>query len=37
MAQTSMKRLGSVRHPEARVIVTTPSSSGWRSVSMADL
>ena len=37
MAHTSMKRLGSVREPEARVMVTKPSSSGWRSVSSAAL
>ena len=33
MAHTSMNRLGSVRVPAARVMVTTPSSSGWRSAS----
>ena len=37
MAHTSMKRLGSVREPVARVMVMTPSSKGWRSVSSADL
>ena len=37
MAHTSMKRLGSVREPVARVMVTCPSSSGWRRVSSADL
>ena len=37
MAHTSMKRLGSVSVPAARVMVTKPSSSGWRSVSSADL
>ena len=37
MAHTSMNRLGRVREPEARVIVTTPSSSGWRRVSSAAL
>ena len=37
MAHTSMNRLGRVREPAALVIVTTPSSRGWRRVSMADL
>ena len=37
MAHTSMNRLGSVSVPAARVMVTKPSSSGWRSVSSADL
>ena len=37
MAHTSIKRLGRVREPEARVMVTTPSSKGWRRVSMAAL
>ena len=37
MAHTSMKRLGSVSEPVARVMVMTPSSKGWRSVSSADL
>ena len=37
MAHTNMNRLGSVSDPEALVMVTTPSSSGWRRDSMADL
>ena len=37
MAHTSMNRLGSVSDPDARVMVTAPSSKGWRSVSSADL
>lgn len=37
MAHTSMNRLGRVRDPDTRVMVTTPSSRGWRRVSRAVL
>ena len=37
MAHTSMNRLGRVRDPDTRVMVTAPSSRGWRRVSRAVL